>query len=299
MARLILVFGLLATTLVPSVCSAVDQSSFSREVLERALEAGNSLAVVEILSTRVEGVMVIVRIRIVGLLVAGDMKKEDVQSIFEQTVFHTYAAGLQVGSQYAVFVARAQPFLLYWSFLNDIVKIDPTDQGAAGRLREAAENVYEKSAIRRFRETAIKTSAEPPELPDELAAACKKFRDRSGERGEAARKISESDIGSQMDRSKPYSSTINFLPPKIPLSRSQVLSLLGPPTWKAGWFYSWRCDEIASLQNGGPNVGILVVRFNHKEMTEFVHYDMYEREHYIRSQNDPLLFFLNQLGKIE
>ncbi len=284
MTRQIVVFGLLAMTLMPHAWGAFQQSSFSSEILEKALGAGNSLATVDIVSTRLEGVMATVTIRIVGLIVAGDLKKEDLHSTFEQTVFHTYAAGLQAGSQYAFFIARGQPFLFQWSFLNDIVKIDSTDPDAIRRLTEAAERVYEKSAIRQFRQAAIKTPAELPTLPDELAAVCKEFRTWPGKRGEAARKISESDIGSQMDPSKPYSSTINFLPPKLRLSRLQVLSLLGPSTWNSGWFYSWRCDDIVSTQDGGPNVGVLVVRFDKNEMTDFVHYDMYDRAHWIRFQ---------------
>jgi hypothetical protein len=286
MARHFVVSGLLLITLLPQGYGTSQQSSFSREVLAKALEAGNSMATIEIRSMRVTGTMVAVRINVVELIVPGDLGAGDVNTTFEQTVSSIYAVGLQAGSQYAAFIARGQPYLFQWSFLNDIAKIHPTDQDAIRRLREAAESVYEKSAIRQFRQAPMKAPSELPVLPDELAAACKEFRDRPAARGEAAKKISESDLASQMDRSRPYSSTISFLPPKIHLSRSQVLSLLGPPTWHFGWFYSWRCDDIASVQDGGPNVGVLVVRFDHNGMTDFVHYDMYERANWIRSMSD-------------
>jgi hypothetical protein len=69
-----------------------------------------------------------------------------------------------------------------------LLKIDSTDPDAIRRLTEAGEMVYEKSAIRRFRQAGIKTSAELPTLPDELAAVCKEFRAWPGKRGEAAKK---------------------------------------------------------------------------------------------------------------
>jgi hypothetical protein len=267
---------------MPHVRGAFQKSSFSDATLEKALGSGYSLAIVDIPSIKVEGVMTSIKIRIAGLIVAGDLTKQDLQSTFEQTVFHTYAAGLHSGSQYACFIARAHPYLLYWSYLNDIINMDSANADAIRQLTRAADSVYERSAIRRFRQAAMGPPAELPVLPDELATACRDFRDRPGQRGEAAKKICESDMGSQMDRSKPYSSTMNFLPPKIRLSRRQVLSVLGPPTWKCGWMYSWRGDDIPSMQDGGTQIGILEVHFDQDEMADFVHYDMYERAHWIR-----------------
>lgn len=78
-----------------------------------------------------------------------------------------------------------------------------------------------------------------------------------------AKAIYQSELGSRPDESKSWSSVRIYLPPKILISRFQVLHLFGNPTLKVGRRYHWFCgrDETSSLED----VAILTGTFDHDE----------------------------------
>ena len=62
-----------------------------------------------------------------------------------------------------------------------------------------------------------------PELPREILAMCKQFKANPNNRSVFAKKIYESDMGSRRDISEPSSSIMKYLPPKIILSREEII----------------------------------------------------------------------------
>ena len=213
---------------------------------------------------------------------AGDLEKADVQNPWEFEIGTHYVAALKPGSYYAMFFRRDCPHHFEWAFADDLIELGPSDKGAVQRLVAVADRIYAGTSIRQFRRTILWAYVKPPDLPEGLASLCKQFRDGGGRRTEFGRRIAESDLGSRIDNSRPFSSIRTYLPPKIPLSRQQVLALFGEPTWRSGWTYDWRCDDFSSSREGGTQVGILSVTFDKSESAVRVLFDMQDRSRWIR-----------------
>ncbi len=254
--------------------------------LEKAFENGCSLVVAEILSVRREGGWHYYKAKIVRTIIAGDLEKAEAQSPPEIAAEASEAEAIKPGSQYAIFTRRDCPYQFTLAFPDETVEVKPSDREMIRRLVEAADRVYAGTSIRQFRRTRpwVKAwaNSELPALPDELALLCKQFREGSGRRAELGRQIAESDLGSRQDYSDIESSISRYLPPKIALSRRQVLVLFGEPTWMNGWTYLWRCDDFVHAQEGGTEIGILSVTFDKSEIAIRVVYGMQARSNWIR-----------------
>jgi len=275
-------FGLL-------LLSAIPVSSIPEATLERALESGCSLVVAEILEVYAKDGMYYYEPRIVRTIIAGDLEKEQMHNPPDLFAGASYGGALKPGSCYAMFIERDYPYEFGWAFRNDVIEVDPSDKDAVRRLVEVADRIYAGTAIRQFRRTRFWTDAKPlaspakpPDLPEELASLCKQFREGSGRRTGLGKQIAESDLGSRRDVSDIESSITKHLPPKISLSRQQVLTLLGEPTWRSGWTYSWRCDDFVHAQEGGSEVGILSATFDKNETAVRILFGMQERSKWIR-----------------
>ncbi len=282
MRRGVLVFGMLVLVCAGAAARPSAAAAFSASTLERAFEHGCSLVLADIQSVRKDGGMYHYVVRIVRVIVAGDLEKEDAHRPLELFAGASYGDTLQAGSCYAIFIARDCPHQFAWSFRDDVIEIDPSDREAVRRLIELADRVYAKTSIRRFRRGRIWPNRELPPLPEALAALCQEFRNKPGRRTEIGKKIFESDLGSRIEQSIPSSSTRVYLPPKIICSRQQMVSLLGYPNWKNGRTYSWTCDHFVSAREGGKQIGVLSVVFDENDKGVRVLYGMYERSQWIR-----------------
>ncbi len=272
---------LVAGASVPSAASA-NSAVFAEATLERALESGCSLVIAEILEVYAADRMYYYKPRIIRIVIAGDLEKEEAHNPPDLFAGASCGTVLKPGSRYAMFIQRDYPYEFSWAFRDDVIEVDPSDEEAARRLAEVADRVYAGTSIRQFRRTAPWVHVKPPDLPDGLAALCRQFRGQPGRRAEIGRKIAESDLGSRIDDSKPFSSIRTYLPPRISLSRQEVLSLLGEPTWKNGWMYSWRCDDFVHAREGGREIGVLHVVFDDSERAVRVLFGMQERSKWIR-----------------
>lgn len=275
--------GLLLLSAVP-VSSTIPEAT-----LERALESGCSLVIAEILEVYAKDRMYYYKPRIVRTIIAGDLEKEQMHNPPDLFAGASYGGALKPGSCYAMFIERDCPYEFGWAFRNDVIEVDPSDKDAVRRLVEVADRVYAGTAIRQFRRTMswayakpLASPTKPPDLPEALASLCEQFRESPGRRTGLGKQIAESDLGPRIDDSKPFSSQRTYLPPKISLSGLQVLALLGEPTWRSGWTYSWRCDDFVHAQEGGNEVGILSATFDKNETPVRVLFEMQERSKWIR-----------------
>jgi hypothetical protein len=276
-------FGLLLLSAIPA------SSTIPEATLERALESGCSLVIAEILEVYAKDRMYYYKPRIVRTIIAGDLEKEQTHNPPDLFAGASFGTALKPGSRYAMFIGRDYPYEFAWAFRNDVIKVNPSNKDAVRRLVEVADRIYAGTAIRQFRRTMswpyakpLASPAKPPDLPEELASLCKQFREGSGRRTGLGKQIAESDLGSRRDVSDIESSITKYLPPKISLSRQQVLTLLGQPTWRSGWTYSWRCDDFVRAQEGGNEVGILSATFDKNETAVRVLFEMQERSKWIR-----------------
>jgi len=270
----------------PASAGSSRGASIPEATLERALESGCSFVIAEILDVYANDRMYYYKPRIVRTIIAGDLEKEQMHNPPDLFAGASYAGALKPGPYYAMFIERDYPYEFGWAFRNDVIEVDPSDKDAIRRLVEAADRVYAGTAIRQFRRTGPggkpSASGELPVLPDELASLCRQFREQSGRRADIGKRIGESGLGSRIDESKPFSSQRTYLPPKISLSRQQMLALLGEPTWRSGWTYSWRCDDFVHVQEGGDKIGILSAAFDKSEKSTGVSFAMQDRSKWIR-----------------
>ena len=238
--------------------------------LERALEGGCSLVVMEVLEVYAKDGMYYYKPRIVRTIIAGDLEKAEGHqpsrtcSRARHTARHSSRARATPCSSGGITPMNFPgPFAMMpwrWTLRMTMLSADwsrsPT---ASTRARQCTNSVGRDPGSKPL------ANSELPALPDEMASLCKQFREQPGRRTVFGRRIAESDLGSRIDDSNPLSSSRTYLPPKISLSRQQVLVLFGEPTWRNGWVYSWRCDDFAQAQEGGSEIGILSVTFDKRK----------------------------------
>lgn len=243
--------------------------ALAEHVLMDAFEKGRSLVIVEILSVHSaeeHGVEFWhYKARVVRPIVLGDCTKESIQGPLELHAGASYGEALKPHSTYALFITRDCPHHFSWAHRDNLVKVDLAEKGVLQAIVQGAARAYEKTAIRGFREVQFTERPRLPSLPGSIVAFCEQFRARSENRVEFAKKIHESELGSRRDDSAPYLSYLRYLPPRIGLSREQVLFLLGKPTLKLGWTYFWFCGEDKSISRPGKYAGILSVTFDESE----------------------------------
>ena len=248
---------------------ATPQSAeLSDDILQRAFEHGNSLVVANVLwvssrqesdlRTKIYYYTVIVR----ELVVAGDLSSADVREPIAIFTNASYGDALDIGSAYLLVISKCSPKKFDWSYCDYVLRVTPENSQTLREVKSRARDLYAKSAIRAFREKQVEPPGALPEMPEDVLKAFEAFRNTASDRCDFAKTIYESDFGTRIDESTPWRSDLKFLPPKMTLSRSQIVRLLGEPTFKHGFSYVWFCGRYDPV-----HAGILSVGFNAQEQT--------------------------------
>lgn len=256
-----------------------DDTSFPDLPLGDAFEQGCSLVLAEVLSVHKSGGMYDYRARVIRPIVSGDLTKTDTEDTLDLFAGASFGDALTPGSNYALFAVKEAPYHFSWAFRNDVIRIEESEQQRIQQLSEIAERAYARTSIRRFRQAMVSENVELPALPPEIDSLCRDFKNNPEHRAAAGKAIFESDLGSRIDRSEPESSVREYLPPKILLSRSQIFGLLGPPTHKSGWTYSWLCGHP---KRADRHVYVLSATFNSAEEAVRVLYHLQERSRWTK-----------------
>ncbi|MHC4743794.1 MAG: pentapeptide repeat-containing protein [Planctomycetota bacterium] len=132
---------------------------------------------------------------------------------------------------------------------------------------EEAEKKYIGTAIHKFRNQTIDPNVALPKLDDELKKACSDFRDSPKDRCTSAKRIA----GSIIDLDYPTK-----IVPKVYLSKSQSIRLLGKPTAKIGWSCIYSCGEDKSQESERRLWGILTVNFDKSSRVKNIRYSTRE-----------------------
>jgi len=252
---------------------------FPESLLIDAFEKGCSLIVAEILSVHEEQPtkFYFYKVKVIRPIILGDLTKNDIQDPLELFAGASYGDALKPGFIYALFVIKECPYHSSWAHRDEVLQIDTSDSQSLDRLVRAANRAYSKTVIHKFRQgwQAVQ-EVELPLLPEETLSLCKQFKTDPESRAEIGKKIFESDLGSRHADSRPYSSEISYLPPKVSLSREQILSLLGSPNLKSGWTYFWLCGQIGK-GTGAKEVDVLSATFDKRETAVRVLYQRQEK----------------------
>ncbi|MCK4293545.1 MAG: hypothetical protein KAY65_10140 [Planctomycetes bacterium] len=251
---------------------------FSESVLIDAFEKSRSLVIAKIDSVHKEKGTAFhaYRVDIVCSVVPGDLTEDDTYGPLELFAGASYANALTPGRAYALFVTKDCPFNYSWANADDALQVDLSNERQVQTLVRAANAAYAKTAIRRFRQRKIDERAKLPPLPNDIVSLCEEFRCNPVKRAEVGKQLYESDLGSRRDDSKPWSSSISYLPPKISLTREQILSLLGRPNLKSGWTYSWLSGQIGK-GFAAEQVNVLSATFDKNEVAIRVVYQHQEK----------------------
>lgn len=257
---------------------------FSESILIDAFEKGRSLVVAEILSVYEEKHTDFhcYTAKVMRPIILGDLTKNDMLDALELFAGASYGSALKPGSTYALFITKDCPYHFSWAHRDDVIKVDISEKENLQALIEAADRAYAKASIREFRKGKGPEKVELPALPEKIISLCESFRANPINRAEFAKRIYESDIGSKLDDSTPFLSYRVYLPPKIVLSREQMVFLLGKPTQKCGWTYHWFCGQDKSVAVPEKYVGILSVTFDKSENGIRVLYDTHQRVKWAR-----------------
>ena len=250
---------------------------FSESVLVDAFEKGRSFIIAEVLSLRrtEDSKFYYYKVKVIRPIILGDLTKGDLQDPVELFAGASYGNALKPGSTYALFVTKDYPFCYSWSHRDDIIEVDISRKENLRALVETAGRIYANTSIGKFRDRVV-GEAELPPLSERIISLCEQFRMRPGERVDIGRQLYESDLGSRRDQSKLDSSEMLYLPPKVSLSRDQILSLLGRPNLKNGWTYFWLCGQIGK-GSGAKEVGVLSATFDKSEVAVRVLYEQHEK----------------------
>lgn len=250
---------------------------FSESVLVDAFEKGRTLIIAEVLSRRrvKDTRFLFNKVKVFRTIIPGDLTKDDLQDPLELFAGTTYGADFRLGSTYAMFVTKDCPFRYSWTHRDDVIEVDISRKEYLQVLVEAAGRIYAKTSIRKFREKVIGEADLPP-LSKRIISLCEQFKTNPEKRADIGRQLYESDLGSRRDESKLNSSEILYLPPKVSLSRDQMLSLLGRPNLKSGWTYFWLCGQIGK-GSGAKEVGVLSATFDKSEAAVRVLYQQQDK----------------------
>ncbi|HON92350.1 MAG TPA: hypothetical protein PLT20_08985 [Sedimentisphaerales bacterium] len=269
--------------LVGSLFSPPREVVPSESAIARALESGCSFLLTRIEAVHADEGRCRILARVLRTFVAGDLAKEETGRALEILGGAEDGDMLKVGVCYGMFVRQDAPYGFSWLFREDTFEINPVDQETLQRLHEVADHVYVRTAILRFRRGKVLVGDNLPDLGEDLVSLCKQFKDQPSRRSELGRRIAESDLGSRIDDSKSESAIRMYLPPRVPVNRGQMITLLGYPSWTCGWTCLWCCDERAYSDRGRGEMGVLSATFDPNERAVRVVYEMQERSKWIGS----------------
>ncbi len=269
---------------------------FSESVLMDAFEKGRSLIIAQVLSRRraEDTRFLFYKVKVIQPIIPGDLTKDDLQGLVELFAGTTYGADFRLGSTYAVFVTKDCPFQYSWSHRDDIIEVDISRKENLRALVETAGRIYAKTSISKFRDRVIGEADLPP-LSERIISLCEKFRMKADERVDIGRQIYESDLGSRRDQANLDSSENSYLPPKVSLSRDQILSLFGRPNLKSGWSYFWLCGQIGK-GSGAKEVGVLSVTFDTSEAAVRVLYEQHVKSKWTKFTAYSINYYVDLCG---
>lgn len=258
---------------------SLEAAGFTEEVLTHAFESGCALVVVRVSSVRGEKdkhntIFYYYQTHVLHSIIDGDFITKDLNDSLDLYAGASYGKALTPGSVYALFIIRDAQY--FWAIRNAAIKVDSVRSPLVAYLSEMAARIYAATDIIEFRKPAIVDNL-LPELPEQLLLQCQQFRGNLDKRVEIAKSIAESDLGSQLDRSRPWSSVHIYEKPKIILSRSQALSLLGEPTLKSGRNYFWYCGKDSSIDRPGEWVGVISIVFDRDAKANTLRYLQQEK----------------------
>lgn len=252
---------------LPTNNATAYEDPFSETLLIDAFEKGRSLVIAEVLSIQSKqeqhGNFYCYTVKIVQPVVMGDLSVDDLASPVQLFAGASFGSSLRIGATYAIFIIKDKPLFISWAHRGAIWKIDKKRKKEVDVFISKAKQVYEKTLICKFRNAEIGKLYTPADIPDELKRICNEFKKKGDDRVELAKAIFQSDLGSRPDESNKFSSVRIYLPPKVLLSRSQVLHLFGEPTLKLGRTYYWFCGEDDSASP--EYTGILTATFDRDE----------------------------------
>ncbi len=272
------VFVNCAVLIIVLVCQVLANAGevgvFSESVLTTAFESGSGLFVVKVISQRQdeESKSFFYKVRIVDSIVAGDINGYYFSELFEIFAGPSYGDALKSGRRYALFVRQEGRYWFSWTH-RDNVKEFPA-KSYYWSLVAKAQEVYNRCAIRAFREPRREGMVSMPQLPGRIAVLCKQFRATEKRRAGFGREIYETDLGSRVDQNQARPGPANYYSPKIIMYRDQIEFLLGTPTLKIGWDYYWFCGEDKSSEGAGNRVGVLSARFDESQKCVRLFYEL-------------------------
>ncbi|MEN6372696.1 MAG: hypothetical protein ABFD64_11870 [Armatimonadota bacterium] len=305
----------LIIAVMPFVCSMPnigfcdqDNQIPDEATLIRAFDMGSTFAVVEMLGEQHldnDG-RYRIKLKVKKLLIPGDLSLQDVKDPIAcySGMWHPrnyppkdvndpkppkpepneLFSNLIPGHTYALFFIREFQNGFVWCFRDNYYEVSIADQQEMAKLESLAEQAYKSSTVIKFRSVKPKVDHTLPNLDDQLIQTCNRFRANISKRCSEGEAIARSDLGSRATMRSPVYSYISFDPPKIKLSRGQVLGLLGQPTQKNGFTYSWHCglDPIpdawklsptcATIDRSKQYYGALIITFDADENTHYVGY---------------------------
>lgn len=244
---------------------------FSEEVLTHAFESGRALLVVRVSSVREEKnknntIFYYYQTHVLRSIIDGDHITENFNDPLELFAGASYGKTLTPGSVYALFIIQYAPHHFSWAHRDALLKVDSAEGRSVNDLSKKAAEVYEATSIFEFRNPVVVENL-LPELPEQLILQCEQFRRNRDRRTEYARAIAESDIASkpkyQLSSGLTPSSRAEYEKPIVPLTRSQVIKLLGEPTLKSGRIYLWYCGKDRNYDLPGDWAGVLSVTFDY------------------------------------
>ncbi len=257
---------------------SLQAATLSESTITSALENGRSLVIAEVQSFEKRSEGQFVKIKIVQPIILGDLSEDDCDGTLDlfSSLGDTYSKKLEAGSRYALFILKDSPYEYSWANRDDFQLIN--DNTEIDKLKRLAKNAYTKTSMSLFRkDSSAKVNIDLSELPEEIISLCKQFRVDPENRSVTAEKIYMSDISSRIELTR-LSSVHQIIPPKIILSRDQIISLLGQPTIKSGRTYSWLCGQPVERGRSDRDVFVLSVTFDNDQKVQKMVYGQYKKE---------------------
>lgn len=282
-----------ANTLLPSTLyretygeAYGSETGISDSALDGALESGWSVIV-----GRIEGADWIrdplrsrtrafsYRARVLKCIIGGDLKSSDIEGRDLALYAGSFRPSQAAGKTYIMFIGKhvLLGFRYVWHHSNAVIDVSGPDGTATiDSFATKAKAVYKKTDICKFREEKIDPNTTLPELPAGLGQACSQFKARAENRCKFAKQIVESEIGSGLGQSRRFPGCCYAsLAPKLRLTKSQVILLLGEPAVKYRWSYLYPCGKDAEAERDkrpyGLN-GLLTVNFDESLTVDYAGY---------------------------
>lgn len=185
-------------------------------------------------------------VRVTALIVAGDLREEDVAAPLHVANSRTRDV-LVTGATYALFLVKYAPHRpCQWAHLDDFVRLDTLPQPVREEFLGRAKRAYEMSPIRAFRQGRDSGVKDLARIPSDIRRSSEDFRSHPEKRVAAAKELWSSVLGSRPPMQS-VSSRQEWAPPDLPVTAGEVVALLGEPVFRRGWTYFWVAGTESSF----------------------------------------------------